>query len=261
MSSGRSYGGQVPIMSFLIPSILDIIDILLVAYIFYRLFLLVRGTKVYPIIWLLIFIIILYFISQLLNLTLLGSIVNILADFWFIAFIVLFQPEIRTAVIKIRQRPFLRSLFPKKQSFRYSELLSAIKTMAANKIGGLFVIKNEASLDEYLATGELINAEISEKLIMTIFNPKTLLHDGAIVIKNNRIAAAKVILPLTSQEKYVQKYGTRHQAGIGISEQTDAFVIIVSEEKGEISTAKNGVINEDVTIDILTQMLRDEIEG
>ncbi|MGC9336867.1 MAG: diadenylate cyclase CdaA [Candidatus Cloacimonadia bacterium] len=248
-------------MSFLIPSILDIIDILLVAYIFYRLFLLVRGTKVYPIIWLLILIIILYFIAQLLNLTLLGSIVNILADFWFIAFIVLFQPEIRTAVIKIRQRPFFRSLFPQKQSVRYSELLNAIRIMTANKIGGLFVVEKEASLAEYIATGEVINAEISEKLILTIFNPKTALHDGAIVIKDNRIVAARVILPLTSQEKYVQKYSTRHQAGIGISEQTDAFVIIVSEETGKISTAKNGMINEDISIDILTQRLRDEIEG
>jgi diadenylate cyclase len=248
-------------MSFLIPSILDIIDILLVAYIFYRLFLLVRGTKVYPIIWLLIFIIILYFIAQLLDLSLLGSIVNILANFWFIAFIVLFQPEIRSAVIKIRQRPLFRSFFPKKQPVRYSELLSAIKTMSENKIGGLFVIEREASLTEYIATGEVIDAEISGKLILTIFNPKTALHDGAIVIRGNRIVAAKVILPLTSQEKYVQRYGTRHQAGIGISEQTDAFVIIVSEETGRISTAKNGMINEDVTIDILSQRLRDEIEG
>jgi diadenylate cyclase len=248
-------------MSFLIPSILDIIDILLVAYIFYRLFLLVRGTKVYPIIWLLIFIIILYFIAQLLDLSLLGSIVNILANFWFIAFIVLFQPEIRSAVIKIRQRPLFRSFFPKKQPVRYSELLSAIKTMSENKIGGLFVIEREASLTEYIATGEVIDAEISGKLILTIFNPKTALHDGAIVIRGNRIVAAKVILPLTSQEKYVQRYGTRHQAGIGISEQTDAFVIIVSEETGRISTAKNGMINEDVTIDILLQRLRDEIEG
>jgi len=133
--------------------------------------------------------------------------------------------------------------------------------MTANKIGGLFVVEKEASLAEYIATGEVINAEISEKLILTIFNPKTALHDGAIVIKDNRIVAARVILPLTSQEKYVQKYGTRHQAGIGISEQTDAFVIIVSEETGKISTAKNGMINEDISIDILTQRLRDEIEG
>ena len=247
-------------MSFLVPKILDFFDILIVSYIFYRIILLVRGTKTYQVVWGLIILVILYFIAQLFNLTLLGSVINILKDFWVIAIVVLFQPEIRTALIKFGQKPFFRSLFPPKHRFQFSELLNAIRNMAYNKIGGIFAIVNKVGMDEYLATGETINAEISEKLILTIFNKKTILHDGAIVIKNNRIVAVKVILPLTTRDKYAKKYGTRHQAGIGISEQTDAFVIIVSEDTGKISTVKNGVIHEDVSIDILSQTLIDELE-
>jgi diadenylate cyclase len=247
-------------MTFLAPKILDIIDILIVGYIFYRVILLVHGTKTYQVVWGLIILFILYSIAQLLNLTLLGSVINVLKDFWVIAIVVLFQPEIRTGLIKFGQKPFFRSLFPPKQSFKFTELLNAIRNMSYNRIGGIFVIVNKVGMDEYFATGEIINAEISEKLILTIFNKKTILHDGAIVIKNNRIVAVKVILPLTTQDKYARKYGTRHQAGIGISEQTDAFVIIVSEDTGKISTVKSGVINEDVSIDILSQALIDELE-
>ena len=247
-------------MSFLIPKLIDILDILIVAYIFYRVILLVRGTKTYQTALGLVLLLILYFIAKIFNLTLLGSIINILKDFWIIALIVLFQPEIRTALIKFGQKPFFRSLFPQKQQFKFTELLNAIRNMSYNKIGGIFVIVNKVGIDEYLPTGEIINSEISEKLILTIFNKKSILHDGAIVIKNNRIIAARVILPLTTQEKYAKKLGTRHQAGIGISDLTDAFVIIVSEYSGKISTVKNGIINEDVLIDILAQALIDELE-
>lgn len=247
-------------MSFLIPKVLDIFDIIIVGYIFYRVILLVRGTKTYQVLWGLILIFIFYSIAQLLNLTLLGSVINIIKDFWVIGIIVLFQPEIRTTLIKFGQKPFFRSLFPPKELYKFTELLNAIRTMSYNKIGGIFVIVNKVGIDDYIATGEIINAEISEKLILTIFNKKTILHDGAIVIKSNRIVAAKVILPLTTQSKYIKKYGTRHQAGIGISEQTDALVIIVSENTGKISTVKNGVINEKVSIDILSQTLMDELE-
>ncbi len=247
-------------MNFLVPKILDILDIIIVAYIFYRVILLVRGTKTYQVLWGLILIFIFYSIAQLLNLTLLGSVINIIKDFWVIGIIVLFQPEIRTALIKFGQKPFFRSLFPPKELYKFTELLNAIRNMAYNRIGGIFVIVNKVGIDDYLVTGEIINAEISEKLILTIYNKRTILHDGAIVIKNNRIVAVKVILPLTTQEKYKRKYGTRHQAGIGISEQTDAFVIIVSEDTGKISTVKNGIINKNVSIDILSQTLIDEFE-
>jgi len=247
-------------MSFLVPNILDVLDILVVAYIIYRIILLVHGSQTYQIVWGLILVVIIYFVAELLNLTLLGSIVRIIRDIWAIALVVLFQPEIRSALIKFGQKPFIRSLFPQKSEYRFTELLNAIRFMSYSKIGGIFVLVEKVGLDDYVVTGEVIDAKISEKLILTIFNKRTVLHDGAMVIKDNRIVAAKVILPLTNQTKYVQKYGTRHQAAIGISEQTDAFVIVVSEESGKISTAKNGTMKSNVAIDILTQTLMDEFE-
>jgi len=247
-------------MSFLVPNILDVLDILVVAYIIYRIILLVHGSKTYQIVWGLILVVIIYFVAELLNLTLLGSVVRIIRDIWAISLVVLFQPEIRSALIKFGQKPFIRSLFPQKSEYRFTELLNAIRAMSYSRIGGIFVLVEKVGLDDYIVTGEIINAEISEKLILTIFNTKTVLHDGAMVIKDNKIVAAKVILPLTNQTKYVQKYGTRHQAAIGISEQTDAFVIVVSEESGKISTAKNGTMKSNVSIDILTQKLMDEFE-
>lgn len=247
-------------MSFLVPNFLDVLDILVVAYIIYRIILLVHGSKTYQIVWGLILVLIIYFVAELLNLTLLGSIVRIIRDIWAIALVVLFQPEIRSALIKFGQKPFVRSLFPQKSEYQFTELLNAIRSMSYNNIGGIFVLVEKVGLDDYIVTGEVINAEISEKLILTIFNKRTVLHDGAMVIKDNRIVAVKVILPLTNQTKYVQRYGTRHQAGIGISEQTDAFVIVVSEETGKISTAKNGTMRSNVSIDILNQTLMDEFE-
>ena len=247
-------------MSFLVPNILDVLDILVVAYIIYRIILLVHGSKTYQIVWGLILVVIIYFVAELLNLTLLGSVVRIIRDIWAISLVVLFQPEIRSALIKFGQKPFIRSLFPQKSEYRFTELLNAIRAMSYSRIGGIFVLVEKVGLDDYIVTGEIINAEISEKLILTIFNTKTVLHDGAMVIKDNKIVAAKVILPLTNQTKYVQKYGTRHQAAIGISEQTDAFVIVISEESGKISTAKNGTMKSNVSIDILTQTLMDEFE-
>lgn len=247
-------------MSFLVPNILDVLDILVVAYIIYRIILLVHGSQTYQIVWGLILVVIIYFVAELLNLTLLGSIVRIIRDIWAIALVVLFQPEIRSALIKFGQKPFIRSLFPQKSEYRFTELLNTIRSMSYSKIGGIFVLVEKVGLDDYVVTGEVIDSKISEKLILTIFNKRTVLHDGAMVIKDNRIVAAKVILPLTNQTKYVQKYGTRHQAAIGISEQTDAFVIVVSEETGKISTAKNGTMKSNVSIDILTQTLMDEFE-
>jgi len=247
-------------MSFLVPNILDVLDILVVAYIIYRIILLVHGSKTYQIVWGLILVVIIYFVAELLNLTLLGSVVRIIRDIWAISLVVLFQPEIRSALIKFGQKPFIRSLFPQKSEYRFTELLNAIRAMSYSRIGGIFVLVEKVGLDDYIVTGETINAEISEKLILTIFNNRTVLHDGAMVIKDNKIVAAKVILPLTNQTKYVQKYGTRHQAAIGISEQTDAFIIVVSEETGKISTAKNGTMKSNVSIDILTQTLMDEFE-
>ncbi len=188
-------------MTFLTPNILDIIDILIVTYIFYRLIILFKGSKTYHILWALLILIVLYFVSELLNLTLLGSIVKIFRDFWLLIIIILFQQEIRAALVKFGQKSFIQNLFPPQKTFEFTELLNAIRTMSYNRIGGIFVIVRKVGIDDYIMTGEKIDADISEKLILTIFNERTILHDGAVVIQNNRIVAAKVILPFNYPKK------------------------------------------------------------
>ena len=127
-------------MSFLVPNILDVLDILVVAYIIYRIILLVHGSKTYQIVWGLILVVIIYFVAELLNLTLLGSVVRIIRDIWAISLVVLFQPEIRSALIKFGQKPFIRSLFPQKSEYRFTELLNAIRAMSYSRIGGIFAV-------------------------------------------------------------------------------------------------------------------------
>jgi diadenylate cyclase len=136
-------------------------------------------------------------------------------------------------------------------------LLNAISILSFRKIGALIVLENNRKLDHYVETGEIIDARISTKLILTIFNNKTILHDGAAIIRGERIWAVKVVLPLSENLEYTQKFGTRHLAAIGISEETDAFVIVVSEETGRISVAKNGEIFTALSLDELSQRIKD----
>ncbi len=217
-----------------------------------------KGTRTYHIVWGLILLIILYYLSELTNLTLLGSVIGTVKAFWVVSFIILFQPELRNALAKFGQNRYLGLLFSEKKELELSELIKAIREMSAQHIGAIIIIEKNVQLD--LSSGEIINADISAKLLQTIFNNKTILHDGAIVIRNDKIIAVKVTLPLTRQISYIQKYGTRHQAAIGITEETDAFAIVVSEETGDVSYAQNGYLVENVTIDVLKKKIEDEIK-
>ncbi len=130
--------------------------------------------------------------------------------------------------------------------------------MSFRKIGALIIIENKSKLDNSIESGEIIDAQISVKLLLTIFNNKTILHDGAVIVRNERLYAVKVVLPLSESVEYSQKLGTRHLAGVGVTENTDAFSIIVSEETGKISVAKNGVLYSGLSIDELSQRIKDE---
>jgi diadenylate cyclase len=139
----------------------------------------------------------------------------------------------------------------------YANLLNAVAIMSFRKVGALIVIENSRKLDEYIESGEIIDADITVKLLLTIFNSKTILHDGAVIIRNNRIYACKVVLPLSEKVEFKQKLGTRHLAALGISEESDAFCVIVSEETGKISTAYNGEIILGISQDELSQRIKD----
>ncbi|MBN1948764.1 MAG: diadenylate cyclase CdaA [Candidatus Cloacimonetes bacterium] len=245
-------------MSFLLPSVADIIDIILVAFLLYSLIILSKRTGSYQILLGLGLVLILYFTASILNLRMMTSFLRVLKDYWVIVFVILFQPEIRSLFSRIVRDHDLRLLFKDTQKSVYTPLLNAVSIMSYRKIGALILIENQRKLNEFIESGEVIDAQISLKLLLTIFNQKTILHDGAVVIRDDRILAAKVVLPLSDNIEYTRKFGTRHLAAVGISEKTDCFAIVVSEESGRISVAKNGVIITDITIDELAQRIKDE---
>ncbi|MBN2461136.1 MAG: diadenylate cyclase CdaA [Candidatus Cloacimonetes bacterium] len=245
-------------MDFLIPNVTDVIDILLVAFLIYRVIQLSRRTGGYQILIGIGILFILYFITSILDLRMMTSFLKVLKDYWIIVFVILFQPEIRSLFIKIVKTHDLRSLFKDTKTSVYSPLLNAVSIMSFRKIGALIVIENQRKLSEYVENGEIIDSRISLKLILTLFNNKTILHDGAVIIRKDRILAAKVVLPLSESIEYTKKLGTRHLAALGITEVSDAFAIVVSEETGRISAARNGQIYTGISIDELAQRIKDE---
>jgi diadenylate cyclase len=244
-------------MSFLVPNLADIIDILMVAFILYNVIVLFRRTGGYQILLGLGVVLLMYFLASLMKLEMMTTFLRILKDYWVIVFIVIFHPEIRNVFRKAMSSKDVFSFFRGKKKTVNTPLLNAVSILSFRKIGALIVIENNRKLDHFVESGEIIDAKISTKLILTIFNNKTILHDGAAIIRGERIWAVKVVLPLSENLEYTQKFGTRHLAAIGISEQTDVFVIVVSEETGRISVVKNGDIFTSLSLDELSQRIKD----
>lgn len=244
-------------MQFLLPSVTDLIDILLVWAILYRLILLAKKVGGYQILIGVGLLIIFFSIATILNLEMILSVMRILNDYWLLVIIILFQPEIRSILAKISHTniltPFQR--IPKRSI--YAPLTNAIDTMAFLKKGAIIVIENKIKLNKFIETGEKIDAILSSKLITSIFDRNSILHDGAVIIRKDRIVAVKVVLPLTQNIEYRRQFGTRHLAAIGISEESDALAIVVSEETGKISVAFNGSIQTGVNVELLSQLIAD----
>jgi len=245
-------------MSIFIPRITDVIDIIIVSFILYRVFLLLTKSGGYQMLWGLLGVFVIYLTATLFKLNMMTSILTVFKDYWIIIFIVLFQYEIRNLFARLAQTHDMRTLFQSVKKSFYSPLLNAVSIMSFRKIGALIIIENRRKLDNYINSGEIIDAQISVKLLLTIFNNKTILHDGAVIVRNERLYAVKVVLPLSESVEYAQKLGTRHLAGVGVTESTDAFTIIVSEETGKISIAKDGILHSGLTIDELSQRIKDE---
>ncbi len=192
-------------------------------------------------------IVILFFIKKL-ELYTVNWLITEFLPVLIIPVIILFQPEFRRALIKLGHSPFFR-MFVKAEIHITKEIIKAVTTLSENKIGALITIEREDGLGVYVEGGIKINSNINSDLINTIFWPGTPLHDGAIIIQEFKIAAAGCLFPLSENENISKSYGTRHRAGIGITEESDAISIIVSEETGLVSVAVGGMLNEDVTQD------------
>lgn len=231
----------------------DVIDILVVAFLIYRILLLLQGTKGLQMLAGLTVIILLYFFSEILELLTLNWILHTFMSSLLILIIIVFQDDIRKALAKIGTVPIAR--IQTEYSFGIEEVVKAVTKLAEKKVGALIVFEREISLKDYLEGAVLLDAKVSEELLISIFNPKSPLHDGAVVISGGKIVAAGVVLPLSTNPDIAKDLGTRHRAGIGITEVSDAVAVIVSEERGEISLAVGGKISRDITPATLRKML------
>lgn len=237
-----------------------ILDLLIVIYVLVKLFKLAKDSRVMQLIKGIVFVILFTWISGLLNLQIVHSTLTAILPSGVIALVIIFQPEIRRALEQIGTNKFTNFLgIEKNIETRTREdiykIVIAVEEMAKTKTGALIVIQRDISLSDIISTGIAIDSEISPQLLVNIFVPKTPLHDGAVVIKNNKIAAAACILPLANGRDVSRELGTRHRAAVGISKEYDAIAIVVSEESGKVSIAKDGTLIADVKEEALKKIL------
>ncbi len=237
-----------------------LLDILIVAAIIYRLLVFIKGTRaVQMAVGLALMVAFFYFARWIRLETVSWMLTNILPYFVF-AIIVIFQHEIRRALAHFGQAPLFAGFSSINRNEFYDEIILAVTTLTAHQTGALIVIERDIGLKTYIESGIALDAELSYDLLVTIFNPSVPLHDGAVIIQNGRIAAAACFLPLTVKPRLSKELGTRHRAAIGVTEETDAVAIIVSEETAAISFAHDGEMERYLDPDTLRQRLRDAFE-
>jgi diadenylate cyclase len=235
----------------------DVLDIILVAVIIYHLLLLIKGTKA---IQMLLGLCVLLFASVLSGYFEFYTINWIIQSFWsqiMIALIVLFQPEIRRALAKMGEARFLQSLTSAEGLRSLDEIIRASVHLANRKTGALIVIERDTSLEDFVEMGTSLDARVSKEILQSIFNTSSPIHDGAVIIKGNRIVAAGCFLPISPNAELDKKYGTRHRAAIGLTEETDAIALVVSEETGAISMTIGSKIETGLDLTSLRRKLTD----
>lgn len=219
----------------------SIVDILLVATFVYYLLYLLKGTRSGRVAFGIVMLIMLYFIADLFQLQTMSWLLQNFLTYIVIAIIVIFQADIRKALATFGRNPFLDFFRIREKSTGYLvELQRAVNLLAQRTIGALIVIERELELKNLIETGVRLDAEIKSDLLLSIFNTRSPLHDGAVILTQGRIASAGAILPLSSRPDINKGYGTRHRAALGLSEESDAVVIVVSEEQGSVSIAFDG---------------------
>src|SRR5215469_1347300 len=235
-------------------SVVSVIDIVLVALIIYELLALIRGTRAaYMMVGVAALALTFYF-SRLGELTTLNWLISTLLPYSVFALIVVFAPEIRQALARFGRKVTLSQALASEADV-YDDIVLAANLFSQNQTGALMVIEREIGLRTYVESGVPLDAHLSYDLLATIFRPSAPLHDGAVIIQKDRIAAAACFLPLSMNPVLSTQLGTRHRAGIGVTEETDAIAVIVSEETGAISLAVSGKIERDVTVEQLRERL------
>ena len=230
--------------------VINIIDVAIVAWILYYLIKAIAGTKIMILVRGVLFFILAQFFANIIGLTTISWLINQVITYGVIAAVVIFSPEIRAGLEKLGRATDIFSATPiSNEEKMVQAFVKSVAYMSPRKIGALVAIQGTRTLQEYIATGIPLDADVSGELLINIFIPNTPLHDGAVIIKNNKIAASCAYLPLTESSGISKEFGTRHRAAIGLSEVSDAFTFVVSEETGGISTTHNGIFKHDLTLD------------
>jgi len=238
-----------------------IVDIAIVVFLAYKLLKIVKDSRAWQLVKGITFLVIATSVSGLFNLNILNYILSTVMDWGVILIIIIFQPEIRRALEQLggtnRFTRFFgldKDIITRTKEDIYKVVI-AVYELAKNKTGALIVLERDIQIKDIISTGIPMNSEVSPQLLVNIFVPNTPLHDGAVVISNNKIAAAACMLPLASDKDIAKELGTRHRAGIGVSKESDSIAIIVSEETGKVSVAKDGTLIADVREDVLKKIL------
>jgi diadenylate cyclase len=227
--------------------ILDLLDIFLVTVLFYRLLILVKGTRSAQMYVGLLVIVMVGILAREFDLIAVKWIVDSLKTVWLIAFVIIFQPELRHALAQFGRTRYFRSFLRGESYGALGELVRGVETLAQRRHGALIVLERNVGLRNFVDTGTRIDAKLSAELLVTLFNPGTPLHDGAVILREDTVVAAACILPLTSNPRATASMlGTRHRAALGLSEETDAAIVVVSEERGSISVAFRGRLKQDL---------------
>lgn len=241
----------------------DYLDIILVACLIYWLLPLLRTTGTAKIARVVVAVLVIAWLTDLLHLHTLKFIINEMLTVGLIAIVVLFQPELRRVIDHLSNVKLKKLLTPQQETEQMipviSQTVQACEQMSKEKIGALIVFARDSFVDEYSKTGTDIDANVSEQLIRNIFFPKAALHDGAMIIRDGRVLAAGCVLPLSESNRLSADLGTRHRAAVGMSEATDAVVVIVSEETGVISVAVGGMLKRHLAPQTLERLLRSEL--
>lgn len=259
------------ITAFISIRIIDIIDILLVAYLMYQIYILIKGTAAFNIFVGILIFYFLYVLVSVFNMELLSSILGQVISVGVIALMIVFQQEIRRFLLYIGTRYFSKDSFSverllsinvkSRPKVKYKSIYKACVRMSNSKTGALIVIARRSNLSIYAETGDLLNANTTSRLIESVFLKNSPLHDGAIIIEGDIIRAARCVLPVSENFNLPPHYGMRHRAGLGMTENTDALVIVVSEETGNISVADAGVMIENLEPKDLMDILEKEVSS
>jgi uncharacterized protein (TIGR00159 family) len=236
--------------------LISIADVVVVAYLIYRVLLLIRGTRAQQVLVGLLLLGIAFLISKVLGLKTLEWILDNFIESFLLIVIVVFQHDIRRGLSRVGRRPFFGAVGYGQGAYLVDELTRAAESMAKDRIGAIILIEREADLSELAETGIRVDARISTGLLIQVFTPPGPLHDGALIIQQGRIAAAAVFLPMTQNPRLDPSLGSRHRAAVGVTEEVDVVAIVVSEERGQISIAEGGTLTRDLDGAMLRKVLQ-----